>query len=183
MIIAKELIDASINSKNAAQAAYEKALLEAILSCVGRVEALTSIILDIMDTYRYLNKQDDGMGTSLWSIMCHDDKDFDLDFCNAILDKPGGKCGVRPYYARKNCFGNIYVTQIGVFFGPDHNTLYPLSELKDRLQPKDYQSMLNAMNLLIEAVPAYKERLITKLNGLLAGEKARVSSAGKVEPK
>ena len=183
MIIAKELIDASVNAKNAAEEARIKSLWESIEGMIDRVKGLSSVIGDIMDTFYYVQKMDDGIGTQMWSLMCREDKEFDLDFCNAIMDVKEGRCGVRPYYTRKGCFGNIYVTKIGVYFGPDHNTLYPIGELKDRLQPKDYESMLNAMCLLVESVPAYKERIAIKLSQILQGEKYPKGAMGKVQPK
>lgn len=181
MIISKELIDASINSKNAAQAAHEKAMREAIESMVDKVNNLAPIIGDIMDTFHYLKTQDKAMSSQLWSIICSEDEPLGLDFCNAILDQPGGKCGVRPRYSRKGCFGNIYVTEIGVYCGPSYKELYPLSELK-RLEPKDYESMLNAMCLLVEAVPAYRDIVEQKLKTILEGTKYPQSALGKVQP-
>lgn len=183
MIIGKELIDASVKAKNAAEEARIKALWESIEGMIGRVENLSSIIGDIMDTFYYVRDLDKDMGAQMWSLLCHEDKDFDLDFCNAIMDVSGGRCGVRPYYSRMGCFGNIYVTKIGVYSGPSHNTLYSLDELEDWLQPKDYESMLNAMCFLVEAVPAYKERIVSKLNQILQGQKYPKDALGKVQPK
>lgn len=170
MIIEKALIDASVNAKNAAEEARIQALWKSIEGMIGRVKELPSIIGDIMDTFFYIREQDEGMGSQLWSLICHEDKDFDLDFCNAIMDVKGGRSGVRPYYTRKGCFSRIYVTAIGVFFGVG---LYPIDELKDRLEPKDYESMLNAMCLLVEAVPAYKERIASKLSQVLQGKTSK----------
>ena len=183
MIIAKELIDASVNAKNAAEEAKIKSLWESIEGMINRVKDLSSVIGDIMDTFYYVREQDEGIGTQMWHMLCREDTEFDLDFCNAIMDVNGGRCGVRPHYTRKDCYGNIYVTRIGIYFGPDHATLYPIDELKDKLQPKSYESMLKAMCLLIEAVPAYKKRIVSKLSQILQGEKYPKDALGKVQPK
>ena len=182
MILSKEMIDASINSKNAAQAAHEKAMWEAIESMVDKVNGLAPIIGDIMDTFHYLKALDKAMSDQLWSVICSEDEPLGLDFCNAILDQPGGKCGVRPHYSRRGCFRNIYVTKIGVCFGLSYDDLHPLSEMKDILQPKDYDYMLNAMCLLVEAVPAYRDIVEQKLKTILEGTKYPKSALGKVQP-
>ncbi len=170
MIIAKEIIDASINVKKEAEEAKTKAMWKSIEVMTDRVERLSSDIKDIMDTYFYLRDKDEKIANKFWNLICHEDKELNLDFCNAILDIKGGRCGVRPSFTAKGCFSNIYVTKIGVFFGPSCNNLYPLESLKHKLEPKDYESMLNAMCLLVESVPAYKERLTNKLSKILQGE-------------
>lgn len=164
MIIAKELIDASINSKRAEQEAQEKAMREAIESKIGDVLGLTEYIKDIMDTYRYVSKQDKGLGELLWALMCREAEELGLDFCNAIMADPAGRCGVRPHYNRTDCYGRIYVTSIGVFCG-ENGGLIPLDKIMKSIKPES--CVLRALSLLIEAVPAYKERVSEKFSEIL----------------
>ena len=165
MIIAKELIDASIKSKNDAQKAREDALWSAIESKMEAVAKLPGYIKDVMDTYRYVKSEDKKLGGLLWNVICHEDKELGLGFCNAITDTPGERCGVRPYYTMK-CYYNLYVLEGKVLWG-DLKNLKPLGEMKDNLSPEEYEGMLSAMTLLIETVPAYAERIGEKLKGML----------------
>ena len=169
MIIAKELIDASIDSKNLAQQNYEKKMLDAVKSKIPEVEKLSSDIADIIETYRYVRSKDEKIGNKMWSLICKEGDDLKIDFCNAITDSPATKLGVRPHYsAGKQYYGDLYVTCGGVLFG-DLKDLKQLTEanVKDWLRPQSYATMFNSMELLIEAIPAYKERIANKLNELL----------------
>lgn len=167
MIIAKELIDASINAKNAAKEAKNKALLEAILGKVKEMKKLPAVIKDIMETFRYVRNADDKLGSLMWSVICKECVPLNLDFCNAIKETAGDRCGVRPHYSAKGYFPNLYVTSKGVYFGLEWNDLYPIDELKDRLSTESYESMFKAMCLMIEALPAYRDKVASKLNELL----------------
>ena len=179
MIIAKELIDASINAKNAAKEAKDNALIEAILGKVDEMKKLPSIIKDIMETYRYVNKSGEKLGKLMWGVICGEDSPLNLDFCNAIMERDGDRCGVRPHYAAKGYFRDLYVTSNGVYFGKEWNDLYPIDELKDRLQTESYEPMFKAMCLMIEAVPAYRDKVASKLNELLQkGGDVKCSSVG-----
>lgn len=184
MIIKKELIDASINAKNAAKEAKDKALAEAVLGRVKEMKKLPLIIKDIMDTFFYVKKSDENLGHLMWRTMCSEPCGFGLDFCNAIREEAGDRCGVRPHYMRRNCFSNLYVTSNGVYFGENYDELYPIDELKDRLRAESYEPMLEAMCLMIEAVPAYRDKVASVLNGLLEkGGDVKAQSNGLVMPK
>jgi hypothetical protein len=184
MIIKKELIDASINAKNAAKEAKDKAIAESVLGLVEKMKELPPIIKDIMDTFFYVKKSDDSLGSLMWRAMCSEDEGFGLDFCNAIREEAGDRCGVRPHWSRKECFSDLYVTSSGVYFGERYDELYPIDELKDRLRAESYEPMLKAMCLMIEAVPAYRDKVASVLNGLLEkGGDEKAQSNGLVMPK
>ena len=122
-----------------------------------------------METYSYVRMHDDALGKEVWRAICNEDDPHRLDFCNAILDQPGGKCGVRPNYNNgKEYFTRIFVTSIGVFFRPSsEGPLFQIEEIPNYLDPKHYSGILNSMCLLIAEVPAYKESLVNRFNSIL----------------
>lgn len=165
MIIQKELIDASINSKRAAKEAHDKAMLDSIKSKIDELKKLPQIFTDIIDTFDYVREKDRELGGKMWHVMTHEEGTLGLDLCNAVMTTvAGGGFAIRPDYSRNDCFRNLYVLRIGVFFGPDYKDLYPIERVSDLLEPKDYNSMFRSICLLIEAVPAYRDMVANKLN-------------------
>lgn len=168
MIIPKEKIDASIQNKRLQEEAKTSALLDAIMKKSKEVAKLPAIIREIMDTYCYINAQDKALGLEAWRAICNEDDQHRLDFCNAILNRPGGKCGVRPNYSNgKEYYTGIYVTSIGVFYGDECRSLYPIEDLPQHIDPRSYSHVLNSMCLLLTAIPAYKDSLANRFNSIL----------------
>lgn len=166
MIISKDIIDAKIAAKQAAEEARIKTLWDSIEAKIPEIEALTSDLADIIDTYFYVKKKDESAGEKLWSFMVQVDIKLGIDFCNGL--DLSSKFGIRPeHLSHKEAFPHLYVTLQGGRFGKTWDDLYPLSEMKARLTPDRYGEMLAAITLLIEAVPEYKKRIAAELNNLL----------------
>lgn len=166
MIIAKELIDASINAKNAAKSAHDNAMMESIKNKLQELDTLPGIIKEIMDTFRYIRGIDKEVSDSLWSAMCKEEEQFGLDFFNA-LDVFGTRyCGVKPHYTVLGVRTHIFVTEVGIFFG-DCSNLHKIDELMDYTEPEMYESTLKSLCLLVDSVPKFRDYLACKLNMLL----------------
>lgn len=175
MIIPKEMIDASVNSKISAQDAKNKAMLDAIKSKIADVKRLTSYIDSLMNTLWYVREKDAAWGGQMCGAMCKEDELFGLDLCNAIRPSTGEDCGVCVHYSRRSThFVNIYVTTKSVVF--NRGDLYNEDEFIDiscvdrYLQEKDYERMLNSLSLLLEAIPAYTDRMATVLKNIINGK-------------
>lgn len=166
MIIAKEFIDASIDAKNAANEAFNNAMLEAIKNQLPELKQLPDIIKEIMDTYRYVKKRDEKASTSMWTAMCCESEKFDLDFFNALRITGTTYCGVRPHFAKRGVRSNLCVTEIGIFFSGDSG-LYTIDELMDCTKPDQYESTSRAISLLVDSVPKYRDRLANQLREIL----------------
>ena len=174
MIIAKELIDASVKSKQATKVAEDKAMLDAITANVPEVQKRTEDIKELVDTFYYVRKQDEHWGKLLWNAICHEDEVFHLNFCNAILPESGESLGVRVRYDLKNIYvTNIYVTTKRVLIvnydGRGVKDYCELKDLESFIKPEEYEKVLNTLILLIEAIPAYKDRIAKVLNDIIRG--------------
>ena len=167
MIISKDIIDAKISARQAAEDARTKALWKAIEAKIPAVEALTSDLVDIIDTYRYLNEKDVVAGKELWDFMVTQKEHLlNITLCNGLEIET--QYGIRPdSLSVKGVFSHLYVTMEGGMFGPAWDELYPLNEMKEKLSPSSYESMLNAMVLLLEEVPEYKKRIINKITEII----------------
>lgn len=165
MIIAKEFIDASIDAKNAAEAAFYNAILEDIYNKLPEFKHLSDIIKDIMYTYRYLEKRDKGAACQMWGAMCREGRQFDLDFFSNLRIAGVTYCGVRPYCNRHDVRTCLCVTEIGIFF--DLSRTYKLDELLDCTEPYQYGSTSKAISLLVDSVPKYRDCLANQLKEIL----------------
>ena len=174
MIIPKELIDASVKSKQAAKVAKDKAMLDAIKAKVPEVQKRTEDIRELVDTFYYVRKQDEHWGGLLWHAICHEGDVFHLDFCNAILPESGESLGVRVHYIfSKTHATNIYVTTKRVLIvnydGRGGKDYCELKDLESFIKPEEYEKVLNTLTLLIEAIPAYKDKIAKVLNDIFRG--------------
>lgn len=163
MIIGKELIDAQINAKKAAKEAYDKELLKAILANVDKLKALRQDVRDIMETYFYVIKVDKAAADAMWKAMCRTIPDLlGIDLVNALTDGSWEtKYAFRPGLDKSGCNREVYVSSSEVYFSPTGNwkELQPICDIKTMLDPKSYESTLNSIILLIDAIPKYKDKL------------------------
>lgn len=166
MIIAKELIDASINAKNAAKEAHDNAMLEAIKKKLPELKPLPGIIKDIMDTYRYVRRMDEEASKLMWTEMCRGGEQFGLDFFNALTVAGTNYCGVNPHYTVKGVNSHIFVTEIGIFCG-EYDNLHTIGELTEHTKPEGYECTYKSLCLLVDSVPKYRDYLENKLNEIL----------------
>ena len=175
MIIPKEMIDASVNSKISAQDAKNKAMLDAIKSKIADVKQLTLYMDSLMKTFWYVKKKDAAWGGQMWGAMCKEDELFGLDLCNAIRPSTGENCGVCVHYSRRSThFINVYVTTKNVLFNRgdlyNEDEFVDISRVDSYLQEKDYERMLNSLSLFLESIPAYTDRMATVLKNIINGK-------------
>lgn len=163
MIIGKEIIDAQVSAKKAAKEARDKELLKAILANVDKLYALRKDVKDIMETFFYLQKTDADSSKKMWHAMCRTiPEPLGITLCNGLTRGSWEtKFAFRPDISRKDCYNEVYVATANVYFSPvgKWDEIQPICDIEAMLPPERYESVLNSMILLINAIPEYKEQL------------------------
>lgn len=173
MILNKNIIDTALQTREVSERAQKDAYLKEIQGKMDELRGLTKHIADIMETYFYIRRQDEGVSKLVWGVMCDCAGNCGLDFCNAIREDD--KCGVRIWYGNKcTKYTDLYVTAKNVVtlkFG-DFTMDYVRQYLSDK-NVSDYEAVYKAIIFMIDAVPKYLEAVAEQIDKIFLTLKTR----------
>lgn len=173
MILNKNIIDTALEARSVSEQAQKEAFLEKIEGKMGELRGLTKHIADIMETYSYVRRKDEGLSKSVWSALCGCARNCELDFCNAIREDD--KCGVRINYTNKcTKYTDLYVTAKNVVTlkSGDFTMDYVRNYLADKFV-SEYEAVYKAILFMIDAVPKYAESVSEQIDGIFSTLKTR----------
>lgn len=173
MILNKNIIDTALEAREVSEQAQRDAYLKAIEEKMGELGGLTKHIVDIMETYFYVRRQDEGVSKLVWGVMCDCAKNCGLDFCNAIRDDD--KYGVRINYAN-NCtkYTDLYITAKNVVTLKSGD--FTMDYVRRHLAGKyvsDYEAVYKAIIFMIDAVPKYLGAVAEQIDKIFSTLKTR----------